>query len=105
MINSIVRPKDFLRKLEVFGKPITGLFGNKSVNFEYPTEAIFAQMSPNLTLTSIQFSTYHQSYSFISGIKLVYSDQTESPLFKKDGVELYHTQSINFNSNRKVARV
>jgi len=95
-----VRPKDLLRKLPYFGDP-----DGKQVDFEYPTEAIFAQMPPGLTLTSIQFSSWHQTSPAISGVKLVYSNQTESPLFKKDGIQLYNTQSINFNSNRKVARV
>ena len=100
MISARVRPKDLLRKLPYFGDP-----QGKQVNFEHPTEAIFAQMPPGLTLTSIQFSTWAQTNSAIAGVKLVYSNQTESPLFKDDEVELYHTRSIKFDSTRKVARV
>ena len=100
MISARVRPKDLLRKLDPFGNS-----RGEQVNLEYPTEAIFEQMPSGLTLTSIEFSTYHKIDTAISGIKLRYSNMKESPLLKKDGVHLHHTQSINFNHASKVARV
>ena len=99
MISARVRAKDLLRKLVMFGNP-----EGKQVDIEYPTEAIFAQMPSGVTLSSIEFSTWEQNRAAISGIKCSYSNSQKSPLFKaKD--QLYHTQVINFDSTRKVARV
>ena len=84
------------------------MFGNpwyNKIDFEYPTEAIFAQMPPDVKLVSVQFSTWHQNNCAISGIKCIYSNEQESPLFKKDGAQLYNTKEIKFDSLEKVASV
>jgi hypothetical protein len=62
-------------------------------------------MPLDVTLTSIEFSTWSQYDSVISAIKCTYSDEQESKLFTKDGVQLNHTKVITFEPSRRVARV
>ena len=68
VISARVRPKDLHRRLELFGNP----FGQ--VDFEYPNEAVFAQMPSDLKLTSLQFSCYSLTNAEISAIKCMYSN-------------------------------
>ena len=79
VIPARVQPKPFLKKLDYFGNP-----GHKKVNVVYPTESIFAKMPPGVRLKSIEFSTWSEDRAGISGTKCTYSNELESPLFKKD---------------------
>ena len=45
-----------LKKVPLWGEKVS----DDDVNFEWPTPEIFARMTPNVSLQSIEFKKYHQ---------------------------------------------
>ena len=43
------------------------------------------QMPPDVTLKSLEFSTFHEDEGFISAVKCTMSNDQSSPLFIKTG--------------------
>ena len=52
------------------------------VNFEWPTQDMLAQIAPDVTLKSIEFSTYHSRHPWISSVMCTLSNDMTSPFFE-----------------------
>ena len=64
-----------LRKLPLWGKN-----DDYDVNFEWPTEEAWSYMDPNVSVTSIEFSSKDNDNYLLASVKVSYSDG-ETKLF------------------------
>ena len=66
-----------------------GEWSNKvnKVNFEWPTLELLNEMPSDVRLKSIQFKIEPGNFSpFLSSVQCTLTDQTQSPLFEKAGM-------------------
>ena len=71
---------------------------NRQINFEWPSQDEFDQMSKHVRLTSLEFK-YNDA---ISSVRCVMSDSSTSPVFETQsnggGSEHSHSKRINFDA-------
>ena len=83
-----------MRRLPLWGQKAS----NRQINFEWPSQDEFDQMSTHVRLTSLEFK-YNDA---ISSVRCVMSDSNTSPVFESQsnggGSEHSHSKRINFNA-------
>ena len=72
------------------------------INFEWPTQEVFEQMDPTVTLKSITFKDSPPAVSFV---QCKYSNDQESPAFAKPNANQKNAGTVTFDDITKVRKV
>ena len=87
------------KRLHLWGKQID----EGDVVFEWPTQDDFAEMSPDVKLSSIEFKA---AYSTLSSVKVNLSNEQSSEVFESASHSDYDNyQKIDFDSNTSIRAV
>ena len=66
-----------LKRLPLWGEKVS----ENEIDFEWPTPEVYARMEPDVSLTSIEFKTRHESSYFVSSARVNLSNGESSPAF------------------------
>jgi len=84
--------------LPLWGEDVT----SEEINFEWPTEANFEKMSPDVKLQSLEFMNYMNN---LGSVKVNLSNEQSSPVFKSQYLFSNFGGTIVFDPNDTIRAV
>jgi len=92
-----------LKKLPLWGEDVT----EDAIDFEWPTPEIFAEMRPDASIQSIEFTTHEfaNAAGGVSSVQVTLSNGQSSPLFETSSTTHAYHETINFDKATPIRAV